>query len=81
MTTVVTKLPCAKDSAPDRSAHTIGILGTPILYFCGGFISSSSGTAVGGKGLIDENKDVCGDNEMNEGTDEQQNKIKQYFAI
>ena len=33
------------------------------------------------KKLIDKNKDVGADNEMNEGTDEQQNKIKQYFSI
>ena len=31
------------------------------------------------KKLIYENKGMCSDNEMNERTDEQQNKIKQYF--
>ena len=33
------------------------------------------------KKLTDENKDMSDDNEMNEGTDEWQNKIKQYFSI
>jgi hypothetical protein len=51
MVTVVIKLSCTKGSAPDRSAHTIGILGSPILYFYGHLISDSSGTASGGKGL------------------------------
>jgi len=51
MVTVVIKFLCTKGSAPDRSAHTVGILGRPILYFCGNFISSSSGTASGYKGL------------------------------
>jgi hypothetical protein len=51
MVTLVTGLTCAKNCAPDRSAHTIGILGRSILYFCGSFISGSSGTVSGGKGL------------------------------
>jgi len=52
MNTVVIKLPCKKCGAPDRSAHTIGILGRPVLYFYGNFISGSSQTASGSKGLI-----------------------------
>src|SRR5689334_22893694 len=51
MITVVIKLPCTQGSEPDRSAHTVGILGWPVLYFYGDFISGSSGTSVGGKGL------------------------------
>ena len=49
MVTVVTRLPCTKDSAPDRSAHTSDILGRSIVYFCSDFISDSSGTAIEGK--------------------------------
>ena len=39
-------------SAFDRSVHTFSILEAPILYSNGCFISSSPGTAMGGKGLI-----------------------------
>jgi hypothetical protein len=51
MVAILIKLPCTKGSAPDQSVQTIGILGRPVLYFCGDFISGSSGSASGGKGL------------------------------
>ena len=51
MVTVVIRILCTKGSVPDRSAHSIGILGRTVLYFCGDFISGSSGTVSGYKGL------------------------------
>jgi hypothetical protein len=41
--------------ASDQSVHTFGILEAPILYSNGCFISSSSGTVSGGKGLTKHN--------------------------
>ena len=51
MVTVVIRILCTKGSVPDRSAHSIGILGRTVLYFCGDFISGSSRTASGYKGI------------------------------
>jgi hypothetical protein len=54
MVAVVIKSPCTKGRASDQSVHAIGILGRPALYFCDDFISGSSGTASGSKGLINQ---------------------------
>ncbi len=50
--TGVTQLTYTKHRTLERFSHIIGILEVPVLYFCGYFIDGSSGTAVGGKGLI-----------------------------
>jgi len=52
MVAVVIKSPCTKVRALDQSVYAIGILGRPVLYLCNDFISGSSGTASGSKGLI-----------------------------
>ncbi len=48
----VTKPPYTRSRAPTGYAYTIGILERLILHLHGYLITGSSGTAVGGKGLI-----------------------------
>ncbi len=45
---------CTRNRVLDRSAYITGILGLPVVYLCDYFISGSSGTAMGGKGLTEK---------------------------
>jgi len=60
---------CTKNRALDRSAYITDILGLPVVYLCDYFISGSSGTAMGGKGLIESRAffSVSSDHYLGEG--------------